>query len=304
MWRTIIWGGPAAVAIVVCNALGLWGMGFGLAFAWIGFCIFQGTIILEQQQYAVIERLGKYQTVYFRGWNVRVIGVDRIRRGISDMRGKEYQLYADERKTDIDFADGASAPVVVKFWYRIGKPEDAVVGSENWEKLTEAVKLWVYKYEKPEDRVYALVDGALRPRLQALSIDEASKGRDDIAEKTMDVVKSGLEEIGAYVPSDKGRLVIEDIVLPPSVIALRLKKLEGEKLASELEAEAAGYWKPVLAVQTGLSTSLDKAWEMYRTLRSLDTLPKIQPKMVLVGEGLSGILGNINLDEKKGDGHE
>ncbi len=306
MWRTIIWGGPAAVAIVVCNALGLWGMGFGLAFAWIGFCIFQGTIILEQQQYAVIERLGKYQTVYFRGWNVRVIGVDRIRRGISDMRGKEYQLYADERKTDIDFADGASAPVVVKFWYRIGKPEDAVVGSENWEKLTEAVKLWVYKYEKPEDRVYALVDGALRPRLQALDIDAASKGRGNIAEETMEIVEPGLAEIGAYVPSDKGRLVIEDIELPQSVIDLRLKKLEGEKLASELEAEAVGYWKPILAVQTGLDTSLDKAWEMYRTLRSLDTLPKIQPQMVLVGEGLKGILGNINLggNGKEGDGHE
>jgi hypothetical protein len=76
------------------------GIGLGLAFAWIGFCIFQGTIILEQQQYAVIERLGKYQTVYFRGWKVLVIGVDKIRGEIGDMRAKEYQLYADERKTE------------------------------------------------------------------------------------------------------------------------------------------------------------------------------------------------------------
>ena len=306
MWRTIIWGGPAAVAIVVFSAFGLWGIGLGLAFAWIGFCIFQGTIILEQQQYAVIERLGKYQTVYFRGWKVLVIGVDKIRGEIGDMRAKEYQLYADERKTELDFADGASAPVVVKIWYRLGKPEDAVVESENWKELTEAVKLWVYKYEKPEDRVYALVDGALRPRLQALNIDDAStsKGRGNIAEETMKIVEPGLAEIGAYVPSDKGRLVIEDIELPQSVIDLRQKKLEGEKLAAEQEAEAAGYWRPVQAVQVGLDTSLDKAWGIYRTLRALKTLEKIQPGITLVGKGLDGILGNINLGGKEGDGHE
>ena len=305
MWRTIIWGGPAAVAIVVFSAFGLWGIGLGLAFAWIGFCIFQGTIILEQQQDVVIERLGKYQTVYFRGWNIRVIGVDKIRGGIRDMRGKEYLLYADERKTDIDFADGASAPVVVRFWYRIGKPEDAILGSENWEKLTEAVKLWVYKYEKPEDRVYALVDGALRPRLQALSIDDASKGRDSIAKETVDdALKREMAEIGAYIPSDQGRLIIEDIELPQSVIDLRQKKLEGEKLASEQEAEAAGYWRAIKAVRDNLRVSVDKARKIYETQRGLDTLEKIQPRMTLVGKGLRGLIGTINLGEKGGDGHE
>ena len=302
MWRIVIWGGPAAVAIVVCSALGLWGIGLGLAFAWIGFCISQGTIILEQQQYAVIERLGTYRTVYFRGWNIRVIGVDRIRGEICDMRAKEYQLYADERKTDIDFTD-ASAPVVVKIWYRLGKPEDAVVGSENWEKLTEAVKLWAYKYEKPENRVYALVDGALRPRLQKESIDTASKGRDGIAGDTMDAVEPELAQIGAYVPSDKGRLVIEDIALPPSVIALRQKKLEGEKLASEQEAEAAGYWKAIKAVQTNLGVSVNKARKIYETQRGLDTLEKTKPRMTLIGKDLRSVLGTINLTEEE-DEHE
>ncbi|MHB1770046.1 MAG: SPFH domain-containing protein [Minisyncoccota bacterium] len=302
MWRTIIWGGPAAVAIAICSAFGFWGIGLGLAFVWLGFCIFQGTILLAQQQYAVIERLGTYRTVYFRGWNIRVIGVDKIHGEIGDMRAKEYQLYADESKTTIDFTDG-SAPVVVKIWYRLGEPEDAEVGNENWKKLTEAIKLWVYTYEKPEDRVYALVDGALRPLLQAESIDTASKKRGSIAEDTMEAVEPELAKIGAYVPSDQKRLVIEDIDLPQSVIDLRQKKLEGEKLASEQEAEAAGYWKAIKAVQVNLDVPVEDARRIYETQRGLDALEKTKPKLTLIGKDLRGILGTINLGEE-GDSHE
>ena len=88
------------------------------------------------------------------------------------------------------------------------------------------------------------------------------------------------------------------------MIDLRQKKLEGEKLASEQEAEASGYWRAIKAVRDNLRVSVDKARKIYETQRGLDTLEKIQPRMTLVGKGLRGLIGTINLGEKGGDGHE
>lgn len=291
MWRFIIWFLPAIVSISIGVFAGAWGIGLGSAFGWLGSCIFWGSMIIKQQEFVVIERLGRFKTVYFRGWHVRVVGVDSIRDS-GDLRAKRLELYADVKAPDMDFAD-ASAGVDASIWYQIGNPEDIAKG--NWEEVAEAVKAWVYTYQKPEGRIYNLVDGELRPLFQAKNIDQASTDRNGIADMVMNAIEGEMHKLGAYSPTDGKRLTIEDIELPPEVIGLREMALEGKKRAEEAENEAGGYWKAISIIRDKLGITTQEARSIYETQRGLDTLREVKPTLTLVGKDLGGVLGTINL---------
>jgi regulator of protease activity HflC (stomatin/prohibitin superfamily) len=297
MWKFVIWFVPAIVLIVVGSIIGLWGAGIGLAFVWIGFCIFQGSIIVEQQEYAVIERLGKFKMVYFRGWHIRVIGVDSIRGGAKgDLRAKQLKLYSETNPPNVDFSD-ASAPVDASIWRQIGNSDDIVAG--RWEKVTESIRDWTYLYENPDQRIDDLVGGELRPLCQGKKISEANKDRDSIAHTVMEAVVQEMNKFGAYTPNDKKRLVISDIRIPPEIIALREMALEGEKRAQESVNEAAGYWKAIREIADHLHITVQEARGIFETQRGLDTIRETKPSITLVGKDLSGVL--INLGVKGGE---
>ena len=120
MWF-IIWILPAIVSVAIGTVVGYWGAGIGLALVWVGFCIYRGSMILGQREFALIERLGKYHTVFFCGWHIRVIGVDTIRNQ-GFMRAESLHMYSDENgrtsRAMMDFTD-ASAPIDATFWYHI-----------------------------------------------------------------------------------------------------------------------------------------------------------------------------------------
>ncbi len=297
MWRLIVWYVPMAIAITVGRVLQVWGLGYGLAFAWLGFCIYAGSLVLREQEFAVIERNGVYRTVYFRGWHIRVIGVDTIRK-YGDMRASEYELYSDDRATEIDFTDGVSAPVVVKLWWRIGNPGHAAVGKEDWKELTEAVQRWTYRYQDARIRAFSLVDAELRPRLQAKTSDQASVDRNGIADETVAAIRDSFEEIGIYEPTGKKLLVIEDIAFSEEVIRARQEVLVGDKRAKEMEAESSGYWKAIKSISEHLNISTEEARKIYETQRGLDALREIKPSMNLVGKDVGSVLATLNLGSK------
>lgn len=292
----IVWFLPAIVLASAGTTIGWWGPGFGLAFVWIGFCIYQGSMIVGQQEWFVIERLGKFKTVYFRGWHVRVIGVDTVR-AEGTLCAQRLQLYSDDNATDIDFTD-ASAPIDASIWYQVGNPDD--IANAKWKDVAESVKAWIYTYAKPIERIEDLADGGLRPLLQAKTIDEASTDRNGIADTVMGSIAPEMAKFGAYSPSADKRLIIEDVAIPPHVIELREMALEGEKRAQESENEAGGYWKSIKAIKDNLSVSVEVARSIYETQRGLDTLEKTKPSLTLMGKDLNGVLGTISLGSREG----
>ena len=295
MLMITVWFLPAIVLAVLGAVSGVWGAGLGLAFVWIGFCIFKGSIVVEQQEFVVIERLGKYLDVRFHGWHVFIPGVDRIH-AQGNLRAQRLKLYSNEKAAQIDFKD-ASAPINASIWYQVGKPED--IANQDWEKVAESVRTWVYNYEKPLERIIGLADGGLRPLLQSKTLDEASGERDKIATEVMAAIGPEMEKFGVYLPSDGKRLIIEDIALPDAVIKLREMALEGKKRAEESTNEATGYWKAIKEIADNLSVSIPDATSIYQTQRGLDTLKEVKPGMTLVGKGLQDVLYTMDLGSKK-----
>lgn len=301
MWVFIVWVLPAIVLASTGIAVGLWGAGFGLASIWLGFCVAKGSIILSHREFALVERLGRYQTVYFEGWNVLVIGVDTVRNQ-GFMRTERLRMYTNENgRTDravMDFACGGSAPIDASVWYHIGDPQD--IRDENWTALREDIKKWTYAYANPVERIDNLVDDELRPLIQAETIDSASTKtkRSGIANEVMTSVAPELRAIGVYPPDDGKNLTIEDIDLPDAIIAIRELKLKGEKESEENVSRALGYWKPIKEIADKLSISVEKAREIYETQRGLETLREVKPTMTLVGENMKNVLGTVNLGGK------
>jgi len=289
MWLSIVWFLPAILSVFIGMSFA-WGAGLGLAFAWIGFCIFKGSFVVQQQEYIVIERLGKFRNVFFSGWHLRVIGVDRIHVE-GNLRARQLPLYTDiPGGQEISFKD-TSAPIDASIWYQVGNPDD--IANEKWSEVAKAVKAWTYVYTNPEERIDDLADSALRPRFQEKSIEQANQSRDDIATSAKDEILSEMAMFGAYAPKGNKFLVIENIKLPEEVVKLREMALEGEKRAQESENEAVGYWKAIKAIQTNLSVTVEVARSIYETQRGLDTIRETKPAMTLVGKDLGGVLINL-----------
>ncbi|MDD3531009.1 MAG: SPFH domain-containing protein [Candidatus Pacebacteria bacterium] len=298
MWLAIVWFVPAALSISVGMMTGVWGAGFGLAFAWVGYCVGAGSIILGQREFAVIERFGKFRTVFFKGWNIRVIGVDSFStRGV--LKTQRLRMYTNENgrteRAVMDFLGGASAPIEASVWFHIGNPEN--VKNEQWKELREDILKWAYAYDKPLERIDGLVDSALRPLLQAKTLEEinTSVDRAAIANKVLETVHDELRAIGVYPTPEGEFLTIEDVDLPPEVIQMRELAFRGEQEARENELRAAGYWKPIKEIQEKLGVSATEARAIFETQRGLDTLREVKPAMTLVGENLKNTIYTLNL---------
>lgn len=301
-WEFVIWVLPTLLLAVIGTAAGYWGAGFGLAFIWAGFCVYQGTIIVKQNTYVVIERFGKFRTVFFAGWRVRVLLVDRIHGEVGSLSAKSLLLYADEngpaKRAVIDFTD-ASAPISAKVWYQVGKHDD--VANQRWNEIEADVKKWTYDYADAIVRIDSLVDAELRPRLQNQKLEEVNANHtivEGIIDKVIELVGPELEKMGVYPPTTHKLLVIEDIDLPPGVVDLRQLALEGEKKALKGVNESAGYWKAIEAISKNLGVSVQEARAIYETQRGLDVLRETKPTMNLVGKDFGGVLGTINLGNK------
>ena len=291
LWRAIIWMLPALLLATAGYFVGVWGLGFGLGLIWMAVVISSGIMVLGQMEFAVMEVLGQFRKVWFKGLHFRVIGVEQVRmRG--DFLAKRLELYADEAAPEMDFTD-ASSPIDASMWYRIGEP--GPITYARYKQLADDVQKWVYAYKNPEERIYNLVDAELRPLLQSKSIDEASIDRNGIAKRVTEEILPQLREMGIYLPSEEKRLVIEDIDLPDAVIQLRELKLKGEKLAAETEAESVGYWKAIKEIADKLGVSTTEATRIYETQRGLNTLPEIKANVSLVSRDIGGVLGTINL---------
>ena len=313
----LVWVTPGLAAMTVAWVFGLPGAGVFVALNWFGFCVWKGAMTLEEMQYAVVERLGKYHTTFFNGLHVRVIGIDRIRPvsvsdrkerklvevSVGDLRSMPIRLYALDRDNKIDFVSTAVAPEGIPSVGGISAPIDATlfveVGEPGKTNPEEDVYRWAYGFTDPGKRLYSLVDSVLRPKLQSITIDEANTNRDDIADTVVESIAPAFREVGVYPRPERKSLVIEDIDLPEEWVTLRQKAVEGKLEAEQRQAQVAGYIEPIRLIMDTLGMSHKQAIDFYNTQQGLNVLRETKPNMTLVGDGLSGVLGTFNLGSKE-----
>ncbi|CAN5703099.1 hypothetical protein BH11PAT2_BH11PAT2_05680 [soil metagenome] len=303
------WGIPS----LVLSSIGAWigsllGVGIGtfifLLVIWSAGFWAAGFMVVPEAWYVVIERFGHFHSVKFPGWRWKNPFFD-YERSRDCMSARPFQLYAEgDEKAVIDFIDG-SAPITAMSWYSIGNPVD--VASENWDEVTAQIALWTYRYINPRKRASSIFDGALRPKLQALTIDQAQVGGDTTAEEAVAEAKPTLAGLGAYPTTSGKALIIDDIKLPPEVIAQRQRKLAGEKAADEETLKAQGPARAANAIVAaarlaGNRITYKDALAQVMQQMAYDTLRNTGANITLVGQDLPGVTKMINIgnNNKKG----
>lgn len=276
------------------------GVSFFLVCAWILAYIGPGIRVIPQQCWVVYERFGRFKSVAFHGIRWRNMLLDKVKLE-GTFRVESFDLYEDDAQAKIDFTD-ASAPITAKAYYSVGSPED--VATQNQRALTKQVSLWTYRYEDPRDRVATLLDGALRPRLQTQSIEEAQHNSDRLCEEAVNDVRGEMAATGAY-PSLKKALILEDIDLPAQVIALREQRLRGEADAQEMELELQGPLRAIQAVQKGWkpaegqpALTFQEARDLVMESRRLDVLLQSKANITLVASNLEGVVQTLEVNKR------
>lgn len=294
------WGFPALVAVLIGWPLGSLinapaGVAFFLVCIWTGLLIVWGLKIVREQEFFVIERFGRFFSVKVRGVRFLLMPgvIDHIRLH-KTFTAQEVDLYADDEGNELDFTDG-SAPINASAWYHIANPTDVRKG--NWDAVKEQVRCFTYTVGDREKRIAQLFEGALRPLMQAMSIDQAQKSSDKAAQDAADKAGRGLKLIGVY-PREEEAIIVHDVEIPNLIQEIRTRRLEGEANAQQATKEALGYAQSIKAIMVELSVDSVEATRIYENQRALGAIQHTGANVTLVAPGITGVIGTLDMGKK------
>lgn len=290
--NALAWGFPALVLAALGLLLGIvvkapFGVPFFTVLVWTGVFIVWGWLKQEPQEWLVVERFGTYHAMKRGGISFVVPLVNSpIAKG--SFKRFSLSLFVGE---SIDFTDG-SAPITATAWLQIGNLADLEAG--NIPAVMEQVGRFVYRYTDPLEHARVALESVLRPKLQTLSIDQAQKKGHEVTDSIQGEVGLTLAEAGLYL-RDTMPVMIDDVKLPPEIIAQRAKRLEGETSAQEAAAAAKGPINAIRAIQKGSvetggkEITFEEAREIYFREKTLSTLGETGANISMVASDMGGV---------------
>jgi regulator of protease activity HflC (stomatin/prohibitin superfamily) len=174
-----------------------------------------GWYIVKQQSATIIQRLGRFQTISFAGFHLKIPFLDQVAGRVSL---KVQQLDVDvETKTK----DNVFVRLKVSVQYHVIKA-----------KVYDAF----YKLESPKAQINSYVFDTVRAEVPKMTLDDVFERKDDIAV----AIRSELAEAMDSYGYDIVKALVTDIDPDPEVKRAmnRINAAEREKLAAAYEAEA------------------------------------------------------------------
>lgn len=269
---------------------------------WTSVLIGIGIRINTEQEFTVIERLGRFKRMKPRGMYLLWLPglLDKIRCK-DTFQAREVPLYEGPDNL-IDFTD-ASSPIEASAWYHIANPAD--VQKKDWKRVQAQVTRWVYTADEPETLLASILEGNLRPLLQAHSTDSAQLECESCADQAVEESRDALEHIGAY-PRPVQAIVIKDIKLPADVEELRQLRLEGQAKAQREENESKGLAAAIRAIQraaregeNGTEISWAEAQGIYERQQTREMIQGTGSNITLVAPNVDGVFKMVELGGSK-----
>lgn len=188
--------------------------------------ILSGFFIVKQQTVAIIERLGKFQSVEGAGLNFLIPGIDRI---VTRVSLKVHQLdLSVETKT----RDNVFVKLTIAVQYRV---------------IPDQIYNAYYKLESPVQQIQAYVFDVVRAQVPKIDLDDVFSRKDDIAVAVKDELGAimsgfGYEIIKTLVidiqPSENVRHAMNEINASQRLRIAASEKAEAEKIIRVKQAEA------------------------------------------------------------------
>lgn len=176
-----------------------------------------GAYVVQQQNMAVVERLGKYHVITGPGLHVKIPVIDVIA-GRVDLRTNQSE-FTISAKT----GDNVTIGMNVAVQYRVDATPMGVYNS-------------FYLLADPVDQMNAYIIDALRSAIPNYTLDEVYAAKDAIAQGVQSTVAQGMQEYGYIIQST----LITNIALPADVQASmnKINSAQREQQAAQALAEA------------------------------------------------------------------
>lgn len=273
-----------------------WVPSISMAFTWVAIYCYLGFKIVDNQDYAVIERFGEFNRIIHSGPRILCFpGLIDKEAYQGSLRYQEMPLFKDEPGYKVDFKDGSTS-IEMRAFYRIGPYEE-----DNVEQVNEAIYRFTYSMEDEQavkERIEEVLESSVIPRLQQLSIGDALVQKDTIAGEVVrdQHVIDALTAVGVELSPLKG-LIIPDIALPEEILRQRMKKLEGEAEADKQSAQGHGYARTIKAIMEDLGISFNEARSVYENQRGLETLAAVQANVSFVAPDIKGVQKTMGIGD-------
>ena len=177
--------------------------------------LFMGVFTVKQQSAAVVERLGKYQSIRSAGLHWIVPFVDRVA-GKLNLKIQQLDVLVETKTRDDVFVK-----LKVSVQYHV---------------LRDSIYDAFYKLEEPTGQITSYVFDVVRAEVPKLKLDDVFERKDDIAVAIKRELEGSMQDYGYGIV----KALVTDIDPASEVKSAmnRINAAEREKLAAEYEAEA------------------------------------------------------------------
>jgi regulator of protease activity HflC (stomatin/prohibitin superfamily) len=177
--------------------------------------VFAGFFTVKQQTAAIVERLGKFQSIRTAGLHLKIPVIDKIA-GRVNLRITQLDVMVETKTKDNVFVE-----IKVSVQYKI---------------VPESIYSAFYKLDNPTDQITSYVFDTVRAEVPRMKLDDVFERKDDVA----NALKRDLEE---YM-TEYGYTIIKALVTdinPDKQVKISMNRInaaEREKIAAEYDGEA------------------------------------------------------------------
>jgi regulator of protease activity HflC (stomatin/prohibitin superfamily) len=247
------------------------------------FALFTMFVLVHQQRSVVIERLGKFNRVLGPGLHLKIPLFERVAGKLS-LRIQQLEVPV-ETKTH----DNVIVSVSIAVQYRV--PND------NVEKA-------FYQLENPESQIESYVLASVRGEVPKMKLDDLYENKDQVAGAVETELKESMEAFGYQIvialvtdisPDDKVKAAMNDInaavrereaatargdankviMIKAAEAEAASKQLQGEGIANERRAIAAGIKDSVEMLRDAVGVEASEALATLTLTQQMDTLREI-----------------------------
>lgn len=279
---------------------GIWGAAT-IGTVYLGIRLGTGFRVIPKQEFIVIERFGKFHRIAHDGPRLFLfLGlIDKIK--LQDtLAYQSFTVYNGDKAAELDFTD-ASAPVHANVWYAIANATHKK--QSQWEKINAAIYAYTYAYGDPHARIKEVVDGFMRPLLQAMSLDEAQKEKTSSGEESPSqqllkdkAVRKAMSTLGCHFDPSKP-FVLSDIDIPESLQQARAARLIAKALADADAETGRGIREAVASIKQELpNITDDEAIKVYIDRVGLKTIEKLEgANFQLIASDVGGVVRTLGV---------
>lgn len=179
------------------------------------FLLLTSVFVVKQQNCAIVERFGKFNSIRKAGLQFKIPVVDRVVKTIS-LRIQQLDVLVETKTRDNVFL--------------------SIKTSVQFQVLEESVYEAYYKLEDPHEQITSYIFDVVRAEVPKMKLDDVFARKDDVAIAIRDELQEAMRSYGYYIV----KTLVTDID-PDSQVKQAMNRInaaEREKLAAEYEAEA------------------------------------------------------------------